>query len=54
VLNQVGRIYIHPDAETGTPLYRVRIGPLSSVDAADLAAQRLESMGLNDFQVIVE
>ncbi len=54
VLNQLGRINIHPDAEIGKPLYRVRIGPLSSVDAADLTAQRLESMGLNDIQVIVE
>lgn len=54
MLNQLGDINIQPDAAAGTPLYRVRIGPLSSVDAADLTAQRLEALGLNDFRVVVE
>lgn len=41
-----------PDADT--PLYRVRIGPLSSVRAADVAAQRLEALGVSDFRLVVE
>jgi rare lipoprotein A len=54
VLHQMGDIHIHPDDNSENPLYRVRIGPLPSVDAAALMAQRLEAMGVRDFRVIVE
>lgn len=53
-LGQLGDIQIHSAMEAETPLYRVRIGPLSSVDDADLTAQRLEAMGVRDFRVVVE
>lgn len=53
-LGQLGEIHVQSGVKANTPLYRVRIGPLSSVDAADLTAQRLEAMGLRDFRVVVE
>jgi rare lipoprotein A len=53
LLRQLGEIQIQ-FAEANNPLYRVRIGPLSSVDAADAMAQQLEALGLRDFRVVVE
>jgi rare lipoprotein A len=54
LLSQLGKIHIQPGADARSPLYRVRIGPLSSVGAADLTAHRLEAMGLKDFRVVIE
>lgn len=54
LLGQLSNIHIQPDADADSPIYRVRIGPLSSAGAADLTAHRLEAMGLKDFRVIAE
>jgi rare lipoprotein A len=54
ILGQLGDIHIYSRTEAAAPLYQVRIGPLSSVDAADLTVQRLEAMGVRDFRVVVE
>ncbi len=54
LLRQVEDIRIQSGADASSPVYRVRIGPLSSVDAADLAAQRLKALGVSDFRIVVE
>jgi rare lipoprotein A len=54
ILDQLGDIHIYPRPEAAAPFYRVRIGPLSSIDAANLTVQRLEAMGIRDFRVVVE
>lgn len=53
LLRELGDIHIRP-ADAENPLYRVRIGPLSSLQAADEAAQRLAAEGVRDFRLIVE
>jgi rare lipoprotein A len=40
--------------ESGRPLHRVRIGPLSTVVATDQVVERLQRMGLAEHQVVVE
>jgi rare lipoprotein A len=52
-LRELGDIHIQP-ADAETPLHRVRIGPLSSVQDADLLTQRLEAEGVRDIRMIVE
>jgi rare lipoprotein A len=54
ILREVEDVHIDHAPDADAPLYRVRIGPLSSVQAADVAAQRLEALGVNDFRVVVE
>ncbi|HEX5282169.1 MAG TPA: septal ring lytic transglycosylase RlpA family protein [Micropepsaceae bacterium] len=38
----------------GRPIYRVRIGPFQSVDDADAALSRIEGLGQNDAQIVVD
>ena len=38
----------------GRPIYRVRVGPFQSVDDADAALSRIESLGQNDAQIVVD
>jgi rare lipoprotein A len=38
----------------GAGIYRVRIGPLASVDMADRTAQRLEALGVMDYHVVLD
>ncbi len=53
LLRELGDIQIQP-ANAENRLYRVRIGPLASPQAADQAAQRLAAEGVRDFRLIVE
>jgi len=54
LLRQLGDIHIAPEAGADDPLYRVRIGPLSSASDADSTAQRLQALGMRDVRVVVE
>lgn len=38
----------------GRPIYRVRVGPFQSVDDADAALVRIEGLGQNDAQIVVD
>ena len=38
----------------GRPIYRVRVGPFQSVDAADAALTQVEALGQNDAQIVVD
>ena len=40
--------------QDGRPIYRVRVGPFQSVDDADAALMRVESLGQNDAQIVVD
>jgi rare lipoprotein A len=50
----VSGIHIQPSADIGDPFYRVRIGPLASVTAADFLTKRLEGLGWRDYRVVVD
>lgn len=46
-------VHITPDAAAAMPLYRVRLGPLATVEEADQLAARLKTMGIVDAHVVV-
>jgi rare lipoprotein A len=50
----VGSIQVVEGNGSAGPLYRVRIGPLASVDEADRIANTLVSQGISDTRVIVD
>jgi rare lipoprotein A len=50
---KLGDIHIMEAANSSGPIYRVRIGPLSSVDEADRLSTDLESRGYADARVVV-
>ncbi len=41
-------------SKDGRPIYRVRVGPFQSVDDADAALSRIEGLGQNDAQIVVD
>lgn len=47
-------VRIQPVPRKPTPLYRVQLGPLDSVDTADALTEELHQLGLNDTQLVVE
>jgi len=49
-----GSVQIEPAAVEGRSFYRVRIGPMASVDQADLLLDRLISDGYTESRVIVQ
>lgn len=48
------RVHINPFNSQGNALYRVRVGPLASVEVGQRIAQRLLSLGIRDTQMIIE
>ncbi len=48
------RVQIKPFNGQGTPLYRVRVGPLASAEVGQRIADRLLSLGIRDTQMITE
>lgn len=48
------RVHINLLNREGSPLYRVRVGPLASVEIGQRIAERLFSMGFADTQIITE
>lgn len=45
---------VFPGTRDGRPIYRVRVGPFQSVDDADAALGKVESLGQNDAQIVVD
>jgi len=52
--SDLGQIHIVEGSGTAGPLYRVRIGPLASVDDADRISSSLISLGISDSRVIID
>ncbi len=50
----VGEVTVNPVLVDGRDLYRVRVGPLTTVQAADLALDRVISAGYPDARIIVD
>ena len=50
----LGEIHIQEASNTSGPLYRVRIGPLATVDDADRVSNSLVSLGISDTRVIID
>jgi peptidoglycan lytic transglycosylase len=46
--------WVMPGTKDGKPIYRVRIGPLQDVSAADAILARVHALGHNDVQIIVD
>ena len=51
---KLGDIHIMEASNTGGPIYRVRIGPLDSVDEADRVSSNLVSQGYTSPQVVID
>ena len=56
LLKQPGRgsSHLHASTRTARRLYRVRTGPLSSVQDADAALARISGTGSGDAQIVVD
>ncbi|MGD2055192.1 MAG: septal ring lytic transglycosylase RlpA family protein [Gammaproteobacteria bacterium] len=52
--SDLGQIHILAVDSPSGPLYRVRIGPLESVDDADRISNSLISLGINESRVIID
>lgn len=52
--HNLGEIFIHPGSRQQQTVFRVRIGPLASVNLADRTAQRLNQLGMRDYQVVID
>lgn len=44
----IGKAFIHEDSSAGTALYRVRVGPIYTVDQYDLLVLDLAKLNIND------
>jgi peptidoglycan lytic transglycosylase len=51
---KIGNIHIVEAAKASGPIYRVRIGPLQSVDEADRISSSLISQGFSDTSVVID
>lgn len=54
VLHDLTPVAIERASPKGRRLYRVRIGPIPSVEAADRTVAQLKQAGIGDYQVVVE
>jgi peptidoglycan lytic transglycosylase len=53
-LHSLGEIEIQSSEEGTQTLYKVRIGPLATVDLADRTTQRLNALGWQDYRVVID
>jgi rare lipoprotein A len=53
-LASAGDLFISPIDRGGQRLYRVRSGPYDDVESADVALARLNGLGSNDAQIVVD
>lgn len=53
-LAAAGDLFISPIDRAGQRLYRVRSGPYDDVESADAALARLNGLGTNDAQIVVD
>ena len=54
LLRQLGTVTVSPKRVGGRTLYRVLIGPYSNVEQVDTLTARLERLGYNDTEVVIE
>ena len=54
LLRQLGNARVSPTRVHGKTLYRVMIGPFTTVDQVDTLTARLERLGYNDTEVVIE
>jgi rare lipoprotein A len=52
--HQLGKISIIPSNHQKKPIFRVRIGPLASVELADQTTKRLNNMGMREYQIVID
>jgi len=50
----IGNVFIHEGWSNQRRLYRVRVGPIASVEQADQLADIIENMGVTNFHLVVE
>lgn len=50
----LGKIHIKEGSHRQQTIFRVRIGPLASVDLADQTSKRLNQLGMRDHRVIID
>ena len=53
-LDEVGAVEIQPAMVDGKQFYRVRVGPLASVEAADKALDQVIAKGFTGARVVVD
>jgi rare lipoprotein A len=46
--------FVHEDSSSGSPLFRVRIGPVANVEQYDELVKELDRLGINDPYLITE
>lgn len=54
VLQQAGQVRIQPARVHGKKFYRVQLGPYGTVDAIDSLTARLEKLGYDNTEVVIE
>lgn len=54
VQSELGRVHIQPTTAGDRSVYRVRLGPLASVEQADQLAETLGTLGYTDPRIVVE
>ncbi|MGH8128458.1 MAG: SPOR domain-containing protein, partial [Gammaproteobacteria bacterium] len=54
LLRQLGKVSVSPTRVHGKTLYRVLIGPFTEVGQVDKLTTRLERLGYNDTDVVIE
>ncbi len=54
VRSSLGRVHVQSAIAGNRPVYRVRLGPLGTVDQADRLAQTLNSLGYDDPRIVIE
>jgi rare lipoprotein A len=52
--HDLGQVAIKEAQRADSPVYRVRIGPLDSVELADRTVHGLERIGLSDYHIVVD
>lgn len=50
----VGKVGVHVETHEGSPIYKVRIGPLDTVAQADKTVEKLSKLGHKDYKLVFE
>jgi cell division protein FtsN len=45
---------VYRGVKDGQPIYRVRIGPFQNVEQADAMLSRVQALGHNDVEIVVD
>lgn len=53
-LSQVGKAFVMPVTSNGRQLYRIRVGPIATVDEADILINRVVDTGFKDAILVVD